>query len=242
MSDSGTSQNLGPIIGGVVGAVFVLVLGAVLVCYFLKRRSIRNSLRSNDLSSPHFLPPSAQPELHVFTTQGPLSSQFDAPSDTTSHGFSKYSQTGLTVTPHHSTTSHTAIYTSAIAESTLPGESLTGANVMRTPPTSFTSTTVPPNLSATTNFSSTSSVSEAHQGFRINDRPPVGLPAYSLQDLTAGPAPLSSLSTNVAIAQIPDEPVEQGLMSWRASMVTTLPPYSPRGLLHDERAPPLPER
>jgi len=80
------------------------------------------------------------------------------------------------------------------------------------------------------------SVSEAHRSPRVTDRPPVGLIPYSSQDTTTGGIHPRSP------AQMPDEPVVEDLTSWRASMVTTLPPYSPGGFLYDERAPPLPER
>ncbi len=229
-----------------MGAVIALVLGAVLVWYFIKRRgSIQPALRTNDLSRPQSLLPSEQPELRVFTevtTQGPLSSHFGGPSDTTSQGFYKYPPISLTATP----TSHSETNTSTGMGSTPSGASLTGMNVMGAPSTSLLFSTIAPNLSTTTNFSSMPSISEAHQSSRVSDRSPAGLPPYSLQDLTTGGAPPGSLRTDVPTslvpAQAPDEPVEEGLMSWRASMVTTLPPYSPGGFLHDERAPPLPER
>ena len=230
-----------------MGAVFAVVLGAALVWYFLKRRrSIQPALRTNDLSRPQSLLPSEQPELRVFTegtAHGPLSSHFDGPSDATSQGFYKHPQTSLAATPPHST-GHTETSTSTVMGSNLSGASLTGMNVMGTPSTSLLFSTIAPNSSTTTHFSSMPSTSEAHQGPRVGDRSPVGLPPYSLQDLTTGGAPSggprTDVPTNIAPAQIPDEPVEEGLMSWRASMVTTLPPYSPREFLHDEHAPPLP--
>jgi hypothetical protein len=219
-----------------VGAVFVLVLGAVFAWYFLKRRrSSQTALKINDPSRPQSLPPSAQPELRIFTegtTHGPLSSHFNGPSDTTSQGLYKYPQS----TPPHSSTNHSATNASGVMGANLPEAPLTGVNVMGPQSASLLPSTIPPNLSATANFSSAPSVSEAHRSSRVNYRPPVGLPPYSLQDPTTGGAPPSSP------ARIPDEPVEQGLMSWRVSMMTTLPPYSPGRLLHDERALPLPER
>ena len=219
----------------------------MLVWYFLKRRGSKQpALRTNDLSRPQSLLPSEQPELRVFTeatTHGPLSSRFGGPSDTTSLGFYKHPQTSLTATPPHST-GHTETNTSGVMGSNPSGASLTGMNVMSTPSTSLLFSTLAPNTSTTTHFSGIPSTSEAHQSFRAGDRSPVGLPPYSLQDLATGGAPSGSLRTDVPTGlvptQIPDEPVEEGLMSWRASMVTTLPPYSPRGFPHDEHAPPLP--
>ena len=204
-------------------------------------------MSTKDLSRSQSLAPGAQPELCVFTegtTHGPLSSHFGGPSDTTSHGFDKYPQTSLTVTPPHST-SHTETSTSNATGSNPSGASLIGMNVMGAPSTSLLFSTTAPNLSTTTHFSSMPSASDAHQGSRLSNRSPEGLPPYSLQDLTTDSAPARNLRTGVTTspvpAQIPDEPVEEGLMSLRASMVTTLPPYSPGRFLHDDHAPPLPE-
>lgn len=231
-----------------MGAVLALVLGGALVWYLLKRRRRSQfALSTNDLSRPQSLAPGAQPELRVFTegtTHGPLSSHFGGPLDTTNQGFYKYPQTSSTATPPHST-SHTETSTSNVMGSNPSGASLTRMNAMGAPSTSLLFSTTAPNLSTATHFSSTPSVSHAYRGSRVSDRSRAGLPPYSLQDLTTGGAPPRSLRTDVTTgpvpAQIPDEPVEEGLMSWRASMVTTLPPYSPGRFLDDEHAPPLPE-
>ena len=231
-----------------MGAVFALLLGASLVWYFLKRRRRSGfALRTDDLSRPQSLAPGAQPELRVFTegtTHGPLSSDFGGPSDTTSHGFYKYPQTSLTVTPPHST-SHTETSTSNVMGSNPSGASLIGMNAMGAPSTSLLFSTIAPDSSTTTHINSTPSTSDTHRRSRASNRSQAGLPPYSLQDLTTVSAPPrghpADVTTSPGPAQIPDEPVEEGLMSWRASMVTTLPPYSPGRFLHDEHAHPLPE-
>ena len=221
-----------------MGALFVLVLGAAFAWYFLKRRkSNQTALRISDPSRPQSLPPNAQPELRIFT-EGRLSSHFNGPPDTRSQGLYKPPQASLTVPLPQSTTSHTATNALAVMGSNLSEASLTGITVMGPPSPSLLSSTIPPNSSATTPFSSMPPISEAHRSSRVSYShiPPVGLPPYSLRDPTTGGAPPRSR------AQIPDEPLEEGLMSWRASMVTTLPHYSPGGLLHDDRALALPER
>ena len=228
-----------------MGAVSALGLGAALLWYFLRRRRRSSfALSANDLSRPQSLAPGAQPELRVFTegtTHGP---HFGGPSDTTSQGFYKYPQTSLTVTPPHST-SHTETSTSNVMGSNPSGASLIGMNVIGAPSTSLLFSTIAPNLSTTTHINSTSSTSDTHRRSRASNRSQAGLPPYSLQDLTTVSAPPRShpadVTTSPGPAQIPDEPVEDGLMSWRASMVTTLPPYSPGRFLHDEHAHPLPE-
>jgi len=54
------------------------------------------------------------------------------------------------------------------------------------------------------------------------------------------PATHTNVTASHAQAQIPDEPVEEGVMSRQISRGGTLPPYSPGGLLREEDVPPLP--
>ena len=126
-----------------MGAVFILVLGAALAWYFLKRRkNSQTALRTNDPSQPQSLPPNVQPELRIFT-EGRLSSHFNSPPDTRGPGFECLRwQTSLTVTAPHSTMGHTATNTSAVMGSRLSGASLTGINVMGPPSTSLFSFTI----------------------------------------------------------------------------------------------------
>lgn len=82
-SASRPSTNTGPIIGGVVAALAVLVLGAVIIWYFLRRRrrsraSQRRALpvleSEDNMAIPpsKFLPPGAQSTSIAGTTQVPL--------------------------------------------------------------------------------------------------------------------------------------------------------------------------
>ena len=82
------------------------------------------------------------------------------------------------------------------------------------------------------NHNNLPSLPSAHQGLHIHTPPLVEAPRYSVQGFAIGGAPPSSFNNEVVgnsvQAQIPDEQVE-ALMSRNPSMMSTLPPYSPRG-------------
>lgn len=88
-SASRPSTKTGPIIGGVVAALAILVLGAVIIWFFLKRRRRRQAsqrralpiLESEDIKAippSRFLSPGAQSTSIAGTTQVPISSHFYA--------------------------------------------------------------------------------------------------------------------------------------------------------------------
>ena len=250
------SNNLGPIIGGIMAAVIVLALGAVLVWFFLKRRRTNQASRRNRLPvlesmddalpPPQYLPPDARPALRTSneaTMQGPLSSHFYGPSDLTSQVPSKYRETSQPFAPQRSAPSPTTTQTSFVSGSNPSGVSLIRA---RAPSTSLSSTTTPssPGMS---NLSSLPSLPEDHQVPLVNEKLALGIMApSSVQSPPTGGPPPSRFYPNVVAnrvqAEIPDEPVEEGLMSRATSMRSFLPPYSPGGFRNDEDAPPIPER
>ena len=72
------------------------------------------------------------------------------------------------------------------------------------------------------------SVPEAPQSPPVDEKPPVEGTWYSVQNATTDSAPPSSFYTNVvanrARTPIPNEPVEEGMMSRHTSTRSTLPP------------------
>ena len=117
------------------------------------------------------------------------------------------------------------------------GESLIGTNW---------AATIPPRSLVVTNPGSVPSVPETYQLLNVNEKSLAGIPQHSAQGNAIRGVPPSGFYTssvaNLIHAQIPDEPVEEGVMSRQASMRTTLPPYSPGGFEREEDAPPLPGR
>lgn len=147
-------------------------------------------------------------------------------------------QTGENFNPEQPASSHTTNYISSVTGSNPPGETLLRTNPLPTIPRSSLVVTNPSNLP---------SVPEAHQLRNVSEKPPAGvLPRHSGQGVTTSSAPPSSFYTNAVAnrveAEIPDEPVEAGVMSRQASTRTVPPPYSPGGFQHDEDAPSLPEQ
>ena len=152
----------------------------------------------------------------------------------TSH---KSSQAGKHSEPHQPASGHTPNHTSSVMGANPSGESLIGTNLVAT---------IPPRSLVVTNPGSLPSVPETYKLPKVNEKSPAGIPRHSAQGTAIRGVPPSSFYTssvaNLIHAQIPDEPVEEGVMSRHVSMRTALPPYSPGGFQHDEDAPPLPER
>jgi hypothetical protein len=228
------STNIGAIVGGIVAGVIVLVLGVVLLWYFKRRRrEISRRRRPPILGSGPNSPVSG---THETTERGPFSSHFYAPSTIASQVTHNFSQTGQTPTQQFN--NKAAIYNSA-------GSGSNSSGVPHTPSATHTSSTIPQSPSAKTRFSSAPSGSEAPQGFRVNEKPPHGLPRFAVQNPTTPGPPPSSFNSGVVAGsvqgQIHNEPVEEGLMTRQLSTRTILPPYSPGGFQHDGGMPPLPE-
>ena len=104
--------------------------------------------------------------------------------------------------------------------------------------------TIPRRSLAMTNDGSLPTIPETYQPPIFNEKLPARIPRQLVQDtITTGGPPSSFYTSSVANlvrVQIPDEPVEEGLMSREASMGTTLPPYSPGGFQDNEDASTLP--
>jgi hypothetical protein len=219
-----------------VAAVIILLLSAILGWCFLLRRKRRKAVAEDN--APSKFPQPGLRACIAATTQQPLSSHFDAPSDMMSQASYKSPQTGQ---PQLSASSYTA-YTSS--GSTPSATSLAGTNPPRAASVSITSSTITPSPPTMTSLRSLPPVPEAHRGSRVNEKPPLGMSQYSVQNpTTVGPRP-SSLYAHVVAnrvqAQTPNEPVEEGLMSRQMTMRSALPPYSPGGFQHDQGATPLP--
>ena len=146
----------------------------------------------------------------------------------------KSSQAGEHSKPQQPYSDHTTDYTSSVVDSNPFGESVLGTNLVPT---------IPRRPLAITNDGSLPSITEAHQPPNPNGKLPTRIPRHLVQDpITTGP-PNSFYTSSVANliqVQIPEEPVEEGVMSSQASMRTTLPPYSPGGFRDNEDAPTLP--
>lgn len=154
-----------------MAAVIVLVLGVVLVWYFIKRRqsSQRSTLpipgpERNAPPPPQFLPTTGSNPSRV---------------------------------------------------------SLVGTNLVPTTPSSSLAGTYVPSLPGT------------HHWPRANKKAPLDVSPYSVHGTTTRGAPPSRPYPNVVANriqdEIPDEPVEGGLISRQTSLRSILPPYSPGG-------------
>ena len=230
--------TIGAIIGGVVAALIVLVL-AVMLVWYLKHRSRETSRRRrlSIMTSEAGVPAlGAQPRLRMSiatTTQGLPSSHFYAPSLSY-----QPPQTGRTLAPEPSIPSYTTPnYTSTYTTS------ITGSNQSRashTPSAFLSSSITPPSQAVKTGLSITPFRPEAQRSSLLNEKVPHEIHRYAVQNPTT-PGPSSSfyndIVTNYAPTQIPNEPVEDGLMSREVSTRSALPPYSPGELRHDTPLP-----
>lgn len=227
-----------------MAAVVFLVLGGVLLWYF-KHRSRENSRRGRPpvlASGPNSptLGAHSDPRMSAAANaQGALSSHFYAPSHVASQVAYMSPQTGRPSAPQKLVSNNSATYGSA-------GSGSNPSEASHNPSATLTSSTIPQSPSWVTNLSSTPAGPGAQQGSRINEKSPHGWPRYTVQNPTT-PTPLPSGVYSSAMSgdfqtQIPNEPVEQGLMSRHISTRSTLPPYSPGGLQRDESMPPLPGR
>ena len=244
-SASRPSINTGAIVGGVIGGTIILVLVAVGIVYFLKRRRSRRDsqrytfpvLESEGIHT-RFLPPGGQSMSMAATTQVPFSSHFYALSRMTHES----SQTAPTFRPQHSNSSHTDTYTSSATGSNVSRARPTGLTLVHNASNSLTSSTIPPSSPGMTNLSSLRTLPEVDHGLQSDEKLPVGRPR---QGAAAGRPPPSNFYTNVVgnliQAEVPNEPVEEGLMSRHASMATTLPPYSPGAFRRGETPPIMPQ-
>ncbi len=232
------SSNIGAIIGGVVAGVIVVILGRDTL---LHARLVPQKTKPGNLAEGQ--------TFHVVRGRCPVTatsrcSAFFHRRDNKGSAFAtlrstsyESSQAGEHSKPQQPASGHTTNYTSSVMGSNPSGESLIGTNL---------GATIHPRSLAVTNPGSLPSVPEAYRPPNVNEKLQARIPRHSAQGATISAVPPSGFYTssvaNLIHAQIPDEPVEEGLMSRQASMRTTLPPYSPGGFQHDEDAPPLPTR
>ena len=128
------STNIGAIVGGVVAAVIVLVLGVVLLWYFRYRgRGISQSRPLVQPYDPNSTGSGAHPDLRMATVQRAVSSRFYGSSDTAGQVTYNSSQIGRTPVPQRSVSSHKSIYDPAGS----------GPNPPRTSSTSYYAPTTP---------------------------------------------------------------------------------------------------
>jgi len=95
-----------------------------------------------------------------------------------------------------------------------------------------------------TNRGSLPAVPEAYQPPNVDEVPPAGIPRHSERDTTTAGVPSSSFY-NSSVASLVQPQIPDGLFEEsrrRASIGTTLPPYSPGGFSDNGDAPPLPQR
>jgi hypothetical protein len=223
------NTNIGAIVGGVVAAVIVLGLGAVLLWYFRRRkreitRRGRPPILASELNSPAS---GAPPDLQMATA---FPSPFYAPSDTANPVPYIPQQTGRTPAQKQAVSTRKTFYDSARSGSAPSGTSYAPSDFL-------TSSSLPQIPPANANFDSSPSNPDAQRDSRVNEKSSHGWSQYTVQNLaTPGPLPRSFYSNTAADG----EPVEAGQMSRQMSTRSALPLYSPRGFQHDEVVPPLP--
>ena len=118
-TSSRPNLNTGAIVGGVVAAVIVLVLGVVFLWYFKYRRQENSKRRRPPIHpyDPNSTGSGAHPDLQMAAVQGALPLRFYGTSDTAGQVAHKSTQIGRTPVPQQMVSSHKPVYPGALPSS-----------------------------------------------------------------------------------------------------------------------------